>query len=325
MPTNEELKALQALSWQEKVLKTQTRIYEWYQKHHGQVYLSFSGGKDSTVLAHIVQGMGLQVEKVFIDTGLEYTEIRTFIKSFGDVTVLRPKMRFDEVIRRYGYPIISKDAAHKLYSARRNVAWAMRYFEPDFNYNGRESRFSMVRYAPLLEVDFNIGSNCCDVMKKTPFHCFERQSGKKPIVATMTEESSLRKQAWLKNGCNSFEGKRQRSAPMSFWREQDVLAYIDSYKVPIAEVYGEVVTNGCRLCTTGVKRTGCVYCAYGAHLRGDERFLRLKETHPRQYEYCLEGGGYDSDGLWKPTQEGLGMRHVFEALNQIYGENFIRY
>lgn len=324
MPTVEDLKWLQGLPWQQKVLKTQVRILEWFNRFDGQVYLSFSGGKDSTVLAHIISEMGLKIEKVFVDTGLEYPEIRAFVKESG-ATILRPKMRFDEVIRKYGYPIISKDASHKLYSARRGVAWALRYFSPDYSYNGQASRFSMVRYAPLLDVDFNIGSNCCDVMKKAPFHSFERQSGKKPLVATMTEESSLRKQAWLKNGCNSFTGKRQRSAPMSFWKEQDVLAYIEAYHLPIASVYGDVVSEGCRLCTTGAKRTGCVYCAYGAHLRGDERFPRLKESHPRQYEYCLGGGDYDTDGLWKPNKEGLGMRHVFETLNRIYGESFIKF
>lgn len=325
MPTVDELKALQDLPWQTKVLKTQTRIYEWYRRFDGQVYLSFSGGKDSTVLAHIIKGMGLPIEKVFVDTGLEYNEVRAFVKSFGDVTILHPKLRFDEVIRKYGYPIISKDAAHKIYAARKNTPWALKCFAPDYSYNGKKSRFCLVKYAPLLNVDFLIGSDCCDVMKKRPFHIYERQSGKKPLVATMTEESYLRKQSWLKNGCNAFSGKRMRSAPMSFWREQDVLAYIDAYRLPIAEIYGEVVANGCKLCTTGAKRTGCVYCAYGAHLRGDERFLRLKEMHPRQYEYCIEGGGYDTDGLWKPTKDGLGMRHVFETLNKIYGEQFIKF
>lgn len=49
MPTIELLKELQAAPFHRKVAITQTRIMEWYFKFKGQVYVSFSGGKDSTV------------------------------------------------------------------------------------------------------------------------------------------------------------------------------------------------------------------------------------------------------------------------------------
>lgn len=82
----------------------------------------------------------------------------------------------------------------------------------------------------------------------------------------------------------------------------------------------------CKLCTTGCRRTGCVFCGFGAHLEKDEtRFQRLKRTHPKLYSYCIYGGAYDSDGIWKPDKNGLGMKHAFDELNKIYGENFIRY
>lgn len=60
--------------------------------------------------------------------------------------------------------------------------------------------------------------------------------------------------------------------------------------------------------------------------KGETRFQMLKRTHPKLWTYCIEGGAYDpADGLWKPTKQGLGMRHVFDTLNQIYGSKFIRY
>lgn len=70
----------------------------------------------------------------------------------------------------------------------------------------------------------------------------------------------------------------------------------------------------------------CIFCAFGAHLEksGEGRFERLKETHPRQYEYCIGGGEY-VDGVWQPNKQGLGMGHVFDELNQIYGDGFIKY
>lgn len=84
--------------------------------------------------------------------------------------------------------------------------------------------------------------------------------------------------------------------------------------------------NGCKLKTTGEHRTGCIFCGFGcgAEKKGEGRFERLKKTHPRQYEYCLDGGAYDTDGLWKP-KNGLGMKHVFDTVNKIYGKDFIRY
>ncbi len=73
MPTRNELKILQALPLEMKVLKTKQRIREWVQ-HYGTdgVYVSFSGGKDSTVLLHIVRELYPDIEAVFVDTGLEY-------------------------------------------------------------------------------------------------------------------------------------------------------------------------------------------------------------------------------------------------------------
>ena len=94
-----------------------------------------------------------------------------------------------------------------------------------------------------------------------------------------------------------------------------------------AKVYGDVVeTEGGKLKTTGCDRTGCIYCGFGTHLeKGITRFQRLKETHPKLYEYCMGGGEFDKEGMWIPNKNGLGLKFVFDKLNEIYGENFIRY
>jgi hypothetical protein len=81
-----------------------------------------------------------------------------------------------------------------------------------------------------------------------------------------------------------------------------------------------------KLVTTGCTRTGCIFCGFGCHLdKSPSRFEMLKETHPRQYEYCIGGGEYDENGVWKPNKKGLGMGHVFDELNKVYGEDFIKY
>ena len=196
-------------------------------------------------------------------------------------------------------------------------------------------------------------------MKKAPLKEYQRKKHLYPYLGTLTEESKLREQAWIRHGCNAFEGNNQTSQPMSFWREQDVLRYIYDEGLEIASVYGEIVSEdedefpysplpelASTLKCSGCQRTGCVFCGFGCHLeKGETRFQRLARTHPKQYEYCMGGGQwvdnpeYDAfalvyDGEWKnwnpkkiwvPSKNGLGMKHVFDECNQIYGKNFIRY
>lgn len=103
-----------------KVSLTMDRIEEWVE-HFGidGVYVSFSGGKDSTVLLDICRKMYPDIKACFIDTGLEYPEIREFVKSFDNVDIVKPKMNFKQVIQKYGYPFISKEASEIIEGARK--------------------------------------------------------------------------------------------------------------------------------------------------------------------------------------------------------------
>lgn len=357
MRTRDDLRILQALPLDLKIAMTKQRIHQWI-RHYGQdgVYLSWSGGKDSTVLRHIIMQDYPKVESVFVNTGLEYPEIQRFVKAAKDrgepVTILRPEMRFDEVIKKYGYPIIGKEVSNAIYEARRSIAKGntntvrVKRLNGELNItpDGKDrSQFNHEKYKPLLDVDFIISDRCCRVMKKTPAKRYAKMTDKKPITAQMACESRLRLNKWLQNGCNGFDMKAPISNPMSFWVEQDVLEYIKRFNVEIPSVYGEVtymdepgqirleeITGeniGCEtLCTTGCDRTGCIFCGFGAHLeKGESRFERLKRTHPRQYEYCIGGGEYNEEGIWQPNKQGLGMGHVFDELNRIYGDGFIKY
>ena len=331
------LKQMQDLPLELKIRLTQDRIREWYEHWSGEVSVSFSGGKDSTVLLDIAREMYPDIEAAFVDTGLEYPEIRKFVKTFDNVTWLKPEMRFDEVITRYGYPAISKSVSHNVAIARRNPCGNIRtkIFEQETGIYG------MKKWSPLLSENFRLCDKCCDITKKNPAHKYQQQSGKMPITAQMAAESQLREQKWLQNGCNAFDTRNPVSNPMSFWTEQDVLLYIKQKNLPIASVYGDIVYDGdepyqerfdgyvtTKLTTTGCKRTGCIFCAFGAHLEKESRFARLRETHPKLYNYCINGGEFDENGVWIPNRQGLGMGYVFDRLNQLYGKDgkpFIEY
>ena len=344
MPELWELRQMQSLPLAAKVRMTENRIREWVTEYgEDGVHVNFSGGKDSTVLLDIVRRMYPGVKAVFVNTGLEYPEIQQFVKTFDNVTILRPKMRFDEVLRTYGYPLISKEVSSAIWYARKGSVWANNYLNGlDAKGNPHKFKKRMYgKYKPICNTDFAVSDKCCRIMKEKPIDEYGKRTQSKPITAIMAAESKRREIAWLQTGCNAFGGERPMSKPMSFWTEQDVLRYINVNDLPIASVYGAIVekdedgyeydTNLVgeqigKYYTTGCNRTGCIFCAFGCHLeKGESRFQRLKRIHPRQYEYCIGGGAYDDDGIWKPNKEGLGMGHVFDELNKIYGEGFIKY
>lgn len=115
-----ELRQMQSLPLQAKIRMTILRIRAWVDEYgENGVYVSFSGGKDSTVLLDIVRKNFPNVRAVFFDTGLEYPEIREFVKGYDNVDWIRPKMNFHEVITKYGYPFISKEVSECVYGARK--------------------------------------------------------------------------------------------------------------------------------------------------------------------------------------------------------------
>ena len=389
MPDIGDLRQKQALPLTAKVHMSQARIREWYDYWQGNVYISFSGGKDSTVLAHMVHEYYPHVPLVFSNTGLEYPEIQAFARKMG-AEFVRPKMSFSEVISKYGYPIISKETAEAIAGARRlkpdklRGGVAMGSSETDGTdgpaerknswYNWRrkcltgvgefskenKSIYNKEKWLPLCqETQFQISNQCCRVIKKHPLEVYNKQHHAYPYLGTQTEESRLREQKWLQNGCNAYDGNKKTSQPMSFWLEQDVLQYIYDKGLEICSVYGEIVAQDesgmeympipglkQKLKCSGCNRTGCIFCGFGCYLdKGETRFQRLAKTHPRQYEYCMGGGQwvdnpkydpaapeYDGDWknwnpkkIWVPSKEGLGMKKVFDDCNALYGKDFIRY
>lgn len=338
---NRDLRQLQSLPLEGKIILTERRIREWYDHWGGDVYISFSGGKDSTVLKHIADQMGYDIPAVFVNTGLEYGEIQTFVREIkagkyacfnSNVEILRPEMRFDEVIRKYGYPVISKRVADTVEGARRNPnSSRMRCLNGEYGgrTDGKPSKFDMPQWKFLLDSDFLISAKCCDIMKKHPLKGYAKATGRVPIIGVLAAESEVRKREWLHKGCNAFDTAQPQSRPLAFWTEQDILHYIKKYDVPYCPVYGDIRVKNTSpidgqinlidylddyapedtLETTGCKRTGCMFCAFGIAQDGTpNRFQRMKETHPRQYAYCM-----------KPVEEGgLGLKKVLEYIGVPY-------
>ena len=352
--TINDLRQMQALPLELKIKMTQTRIRQWVDEFgEDGVYISFSGGKDSTVLLHLVRELYPNVPAVFVNTGLEYPEIVQFVKTFDNVEIIRPKMNFKKVIEKYGYPFISKEAAECVFYARKYLKSNGKTYKEfyrkicgvgEFGKEGKRSLYSMKKFNFFLKEGAPaISHMCCKVMKKNPMHEYARTTGKVAITAEMASESRRRSTNWIMHGCNMFSSQNPKSTPLAFWTDQDVLKYIKENNIKITSVYGDIVQDeeksefpegqlcflsdehimlgksgelletNCVLKTTGCDRTGCMFCGFGCHLE--------KEGEGR-FERMKVTHPKLYEWIMKPWEDGgLDYKHVIDWLNENGGLN----
>lgn len=294
MPEMWELQQMQGLPLELKIRKSEQRITEWYDSWDGQVYVAFSGGKDSTVLLDIVRNLYPNVPAVFVDTGLEYPEIKKFVKTYRNVDILKPDMPFNKVIEKYGYPVVSKkvcEIVHKLRNNNLNERHRnyLLYGDERGNYGTLPKKWHI-----LLDAPFESSEHCCKVMKKQPFDRYAKRTGRYPYIGMLADESRARTRLYLKTGCNAFDLRIKKSMPLGFWRTQDILEYAYTYDLPICGVYGDIMkTSDGTFVTTGVKNTGCMFCCFGVHLeQKPNRFQQMAKSHPKHYKFCMDTLGF---------------------------------
>lgn len=301
----QELYRLQALPLDEKIAIAQKAIREFVE-HFGVdgIYISFSGGKDSTVLIHLCRQLYPDLVGLYSDTGLEFPEIRDFVQTFDNITIVTPKMHHREMLKKCGYPVVSKEQAEWIYRIRSGTSsGAIQKAFYGMNLDGTPTRFKLSeQWKYLLNAPFNIGSGCCKEMKLKPIAEYVKKTGRVPIMGTTASESALRAQKFLQYGFYNLEGKKAQCTPMSIWTDDDVWEYIHRFNLPYCKIYD-----------MGYDRTGCMFCMFGAHLdKEPNRFQKLQRTHPDLWRYCMKP--YD-DG-------GLGLREVLEFMGIPY-ENYL--
>lgn len=237
--THNELIMLQSLPLDIKISKTKLRIQEWVEEFGlDGVYVAYSGGKDSEVLLDICRSLYPNIKAVFSNTGQEFPEtIKQVImrkKQGYNIDVICPKMKFKDVVEKYGYPVVSKEQSQYI-SQYRN---AKSEKTKKLRWEGKNGSWKISeKWKYLANAPFKISDKCCDVLKKEPIKNYNKTTQRKAIVGVMSSESIGRKRSYLKTGCNSFNSKNPQSKPLGFWKEEDIWQYIKEFNLEISEMY----------------------------------------------------------------------------------------
>lgn len=277
-----------ALPLSQKILLSKSRIRDFYDHFDGQVFLCFSGGKDSQVLGEIIREMSggyRDIEFVFFNTHNEHPSVREIVDRYG-ATVVDVPTTPAEVVREYGYPLFNKEIAKFIYDIQRNVPYTN---DPNAK-NAKLIAQISEKYADFINSPLRISHKCCDILKKLPSLEFSRRTGKHPILATLAVESHMRFIQYLNHGCNSFEGKIQ-STPLGFWSSANILEFVAQRNMKLAKVYKQGISHGlfgsgqCKL--YGATQTGCMFCGFGKGV--DFAYKVLKAKCPEYYATLNRG------------------------------------
>ena len=283
------LYSLRALPLDSKVTKTKRMIQEAFDEFgKDKVYISYSGGKDSTVLSHITKQLYPEILHLFANTTNEYPETIQHVKweikhnNSNIITVFPIDSKgklwtFKDVVKHYGYPMFSKRIANAIRTYRN--AKTIQTKQNSIDYINKNFK----KYNKYKEM--NISDKCCDKLKKDPLKRNAKKLGLEcAIIGILASESRLRENEWINYGCNVFHIKKDNQCrPLSFWTDKDITEYIEKNNVRISSLYEK-----------GFTRNGCMYCGFGVHLENGEqnRFQKLKYTHPVQYNYFINNFDY---------------------------------
>lgn len=265
-----------------KVKYARAVIREFYEKMGGKVTVSFSGGADSTLLMHLVRLEFPDVPGVFADTGLEFPEIREFVRSFDNIIWAKPKMGFRDVLEKYGYPVVSKEVSMAISRYRNTKLPEQKILRLSGGINPNTNKEQKTGVIPkkwrfLVNAPFKISDNCCKIMKKQPLAKTVKEFGA-PFIGTTAADSQQRRKNWLRDGCTSYKQGKEQCRPLSIFSRDDIWTCLKA-GIPYCKIYD-----------MGYEHTGCIFCAFGLQFDtpGADRFQLLKKTHPKIYDYCMD-------------------------------------
>ena len=301
--TIEELKDRQKWTFEQKLDHTVGTIEHFYAQLNGRVFVSFSGGKDSTVLLDLTRRfVDKNCKAVFCNTGAEYPDVVRFVRQTDNVTIIKPQETFKHILETRGFPLISKEQARYIRQARHTKSDKLRTLR--LGEMDKNKRFGIIakKWRFLVKAPFDVSEECCEILKKRPFKKYCRETGTRPMIATTCDESMLRMEQYVsRGGCSTFEKNKEASYPLSIWTDADIYAYIDKFNIKLCDLYAK-----------GFARTGCMSCGFGAHI-DKNRFGLFFRTCPRIAKKIL---AYENHGItYKAALRSCGVLLPAELLD----------
>ena len=271
------------------------------------------GGLDSITLLVFLRHIGIDCPAVSASS-LEDKSIQAIHKALGVETVKPLRSKVD-VIREYGFPVLSKEIAGKIMLLQKQtpesatVRHAIITGETG-EYGGNRTGTRMQLSDKWLQLfggadpegaalgykaaPFKVSDRCCYYLKEKPCDNWAREHKSVPFLGLMASEGRRREKALMMHGCNYFGETTIRSAPFAIFDRQDILRLALDLNVPIPEIYGRIVreTDG-TLRTTKAQRTGCSMCGFGIHLdKRPHTFDLLYDRNPQEWEFWMYKVGW---------------------------------
>ena len=311
---------MQLLPYQAKIRVAYQRVREFengcYERELN-THVSVGGLDSITLYTFIRDHCGLNIPGVSVSS-LEDKSIQEVHKQIGVETV-KPYKSKVEVIREFGFPVLSKEIANKINllqnptDKNKTVRHAIITGETG-EYGGNRTGTRMKLASKWLELfggyenenegvnykipDFKVSDKCCYYLKEKPCDDWAKQHNSVPYLGLMASEGGRRAKTLMWNGCNYFGKTTIRSCPFAIFTRQDILQLALDLKVPVPAIYGEIKrkSDG-TLYTTKAQRTGCSMCGFGIQLeKRPHRFDFLRQTNPKEWEFWMYKCCKDSDG-----------------------------
>jgi hypothetical protein len=300
--TRDQFLQKQSLPYEAKILHASKRAREFYDKitsNGGNCHVSV-GGLDSITLLLFLRSIYINIPAVSVSS-LEDKSIQAIHKQLG-VEAIDPLMNKAEVIRRFGYPIISKKNANAI-EAFQNPTEKNKQTRvltlTGVNKNGKYNKLNiMAQKWKKLFVDqqapFKVSEKCCYYIKEKPLDIWAKENNSSPYLGLMASEGGRRKTSLQKYGCNLYGKKRSRSCPFAIFSRQDLLQLALDLNVPIPEIYGTIErSKDGLLYTTKAQRTGCSMCGFGIHLdKRPHHFDQLYKENPKEWHFWMYDIGW---------------------------------
>lgn len=201
--TAKELAERQAWTLEQKIDHAVGTVEAFIARTGKTPYVSFSGGKDSTVLLDICRRfVSRDIKAVFDNTGNEFPEIVQFARTVENVTFITPKLNIRQIVADNGFPLISKETAQGIRQAKTTKSERLRNIRLHGKDTGKGTVTGKIpdKWQYLVNEPFMVSEKCCDILKKRPFARYQRETGELPIIGTMASESRLRQQQYILRG-----------------------------------------------------------------------------------------------------------------------------